>query len=381
MDDFAMKLLISYTKDDAPFARQLASELRQRGFDVWFAPDDLVGGQHLSEIFLHLQSADGFVVVLSRAALNSRWVTHEVNTALNLYLDGQLKKIVPCVIEELKIPVALSDFLAVSLSVDEPLAGVETLVAALQNEKPPPSRHAEFRNYCEALVPVEARTHGFIMDQWGILQIHREMLQDRINKLNLDPRSSFGDLYSESLEARRPAAVSFEGTLGEAISLKIFYNDVGSHQRSKEGADSQAARPAQFLKCVSDADWSYLMSRRVRGLPFPIMNSWIKMDLGSLLGSRQAMETYLGKAGIETSSIAYVMRGVDEYGSNRTISAEGVDSMKTWSRRSDDELVHLAAMMYAEMKGEVGISLDWIEDRFLSSIGNSSVNDADSCGR
>src|SRR5271166_5322426 len=108
-----MKVFLSYTRSDSSLVEQVAVELRKRGFEPWLDTNQLVGGDRLSEIERHLQRTDSFLVFISRASANSKWVKYEYTTAIQLYLSPRphLQRVVPCVLEEdASVPVSLVDF-------------------------------------------------------------------------------------------------------------------------------------------------------------------------------------------------------------------------------------------------------------------------------
>jgi hypothetical protein len=73
---------ISYSHRDEVFARRLWSTLRSRDIRVWYAPEDLRGGQKLiDQIDSAIQMHDKILIVLSEASIASSWVETEVRRA------------------------------------------------------------------------------------------------------------------------------------------------------------------------------------------------------------------------------------------------------------------------------------------------------------
>jgi hypothetical protein len=152
------RVFISYTATDEPFVKQIVPELRNADFDVWFAPAGLAGGERLSSIHDQIAASDAFIVILTRAAANSKWVQHEMNTALALQLDGKVLRILPVYLEEISRPPALADFASVRVSRDleDP---VPALVAALRGETAAPEDFmSKFSSYLQALIRIPATT-------------------------------------------------------------------------------------------------------------------------------------------------------------------------------------------------------------------------------
>jgi uncharacterized protein YjbI with pentapeptide repeats len=74
---------ISYSTADEDFARRLHSRMRDERLNVWFAPEDMKGGDKVRDQIdraIHLQ--DRLLLVLSDTSMRSAWVEHELRTAL-----------------------------------------------------------------------------------------------------------------------------------------------------------------------------------------------------------------------------------------------------------------------------------------------------------
>ena len=73
---------ISDRSQDEEFARRLHEKLRGEKLRVWFASEDMQGGQKLSEqIDRAIQVNDRLLLVLSEHSMNSEWVKTEIRTA------------------------------------------------------------------------------------------------------------------------------------------------------------------------------------------------------------------------------------------------------------------------------------------------------------
>ena len=70
---------ISYSHKDEGFARRLYDRMRGEKLRVWFAPEDMQGGQKLIEqIDRAIQVNDRLLLVLSEHSMNSEWVKTEI---------------------------------------------------------------------------------------------------------------------------------------------------------------------------------------------------------------------------------------------------------------------------------------------------------------
>jgi hypothetical protein len=94
------KIFISYArKDGTEFAQMLNERLTACGYDVWKDTDDLRIGENVPNgISEAIQNTGEFIVILSPAALVSKWVMDEVDMAIS----RSSVKILPLVFEGVK---------------------------------------------------------------------------------------------------------------------------------------------------------------------------------------------------------------------------------------------------------------------------------------
>src|SRR5689334_12939155 len=79
------RVFVSYSRRDFYFAEQLAVALRRRGLAVWFDVHELAAGTDWSAaIDRAIAECDSFVIVASRAALESSYVKRERDRAAQL---------------------------------------------------------------------------------------------------------------------------------------------------------------------------------------------------------------------------------------------------------------------------------------------------------
>lgn len=87
---------ISYSGKDEEFARRLHSRLRQAELRVWFAPEDMKGGDKLyDQIDRAIQVHDRLLLVLSESSLKSKWVEAEIRRARKVELREGRRKLFP----------------------------------------------------------------------------------------------------------------------------------------------------------------------------------------------------------------------------------------------------------------------------------------------
>ncbi|HBB88242.1 MAG TPA: hypothetical protein DC047_11560, partial [Blastocatellia bacterium] len=87
---------ISYSTKDEAFARRLHSKMRDAQMRVWFAPEDIKGGQKLHEqIERAIQMHDRLLLVLSEDSMQSDWVITEIRNARRVEIEENRRKLFP----------------------------------------------------------------------------------------------------------------------------------------------------------------------------------------------------------------------------------------------------------------------------------------------
>lgn len=87
---------ISYSSRDEAFARRLHERMRTAGLRVWFAPEDIKGGEKLYEqIDRAIQLHDRLLLVLSEHSMESEWVTTEIRRARRVEVKEHRRKLFP----------------------------------------------------------------------------------------------------------------------------------------------------------------------------------------------------------------------------------------------------------------------------------------------
>lgn len=87
---------ISYSSKDEEFARRLHGRMGDAHLRVWFAPEDIQGGQKLHEqIETAIRVYDKLLIVLSKASLQSEWVMTELRKARKAERQSGKRKLFP----------------------------------------------------------------------------------------------------------------------------------------------------------------------------------------------------------------------------------------------------------------------------------------------
>jgi uncharacterized protein YjbI with pentapeptide repeats len=87
---------ISYSTRDEEFARRLYSRMRNENLRVWFAPEEMKGGEKLyDQIERAIHMHDKLLVVLSENSMQSEWVLTEIRNARRVELKESRRKLFP----------------------------------------------------------------------------------------------------------------------------------------------------------------------------------------------------------------------------------------------------------------------------------------------
>src|SRR5512139_2725826 len=85
-------VFISHSSKDSPFARQLVDRLSAAGLPIWIAPDSIEPGEEwVDAIERGLTASTHLVLLISPAAITSRWVKLEMSAGIRLSVEGRLR--------------------------------------------------------------------------------------------------------------------------------------------------------------------------------------------------------------------------------------------------------------------------------------------------
>jgi hypothetical protein len=102
------RVFISHSSKNKPHAQRLASALLLNGIRVWL--DDweiLVGHNIYDSVYGGILSSDYLAIVLTRDALDSRWVNEELSFARQRELEERNVIVLPLVFEQIELPLHL----------------------------------------------------------------------------------------------------------------------------------------------------------------------------------------------------------------------------------------------------------------------------------
>lgn len=114
-----MSVFISYNHKDEEFVEKLSQELIQHNVPVWRDKWQLqLGDSITNSVQKALEEASFVCLVLSKNALNSKWVEREITASLVREMEGKKLSILPLVIDDCKLPLFLRDKLYADFRTD-----------------------------------------------------------------------------------------------------------------------------------------------------------------------------------------------------------------------------------------------------------------------
>jgi formylglycine-generating enzyme required for sulfatase activity len=98
------------TEADGEFAGRLAGDLRRLGVQVWMAPESIRTSESwVKAIERGLRESSHVVIVLTPAALESKWVEKETDVAIARERGGQIE-VIPLFVEQVEVPLLLDSY-------------------------------------------------------------------------------------------------------------------------------------------------------------------------------------------------------------------------------------------------------------------------------
>ena len=108
------QIFVSHSQKDHDWCRTFVRELRSTGADIWYDADNVGTGLLADEIERELRSRPMCIVVLSPAAVTSRWTMREVNAAIILHDREPSRIVLPVVAQKCDVPLLWSYFHVIS---------------------------------------------------------------------------------------------------------------------------------------------------------------------------------------------------------------------------------------------------------------------------
>ncbi|MFZ1397290.1 MAG: TIR domain-containing protein [Candidatus Promineifilaceae bacterium] len=104
------QIFISHAHQDAEFAQKLAADLRENGWKIWIAPDNIRPGEKWEEaINRGLIESAVFVLIISPESVKSRWVNVEADIAIDMEQRGDMYML-PLVVKPSEVAAKWDDY-------------------------------------------------------------------------------------------------------------------------------------------------------------------------------------------------------------------------------------------------------------------------------
>lgn len=120
---------VSYSTADTGTAERIAASLRALGFPVWYADWSIDAGESIVvKVNEALQRTDTLLALLSRRSVESKWVWHEITSAMMRQLAGYDVIVVPVLIERVEVPPVLGGLKRIDMTPNRYETGLQELI-------------------------------------------------------------------------------------------------------------------------------------------------------------------------------------------------------------------------------------------------------------
>ncbi len=105
-----MRVFISHSHKDKPFATQLLEALQAAGIEVWIDEMEILPGDNIvKKIDQGLSTSDAIIVLLSKDFVSSKWAMQELSVFTAKSISEQDIRILPILLEDCDLPIYLRD--------------------------------------------------------------------------------------------------------------------------------------------------------------------------------------------------------------------------------------------------------------------------------
>jgi hypothetical protein len=110
IDQATRVAFLSHSSLDKPFIRQLASDLKANGIQVWLDEQNIKVGESIPEkISQGLAESDYFLLAVSKNSVASEWVKKELNSALVTEVERRAVHVLPLRLDDSTMPGPIKD--------------------------------------------------------------------------------------------------------------------------------------------------------------------------------------------------------------------------------------------------------------------------------
>lgn len=184
-DKRGKRVFLSYAFKDREFAQGIAKRLKAPGVDVWYDEWEMaIGDSIVNKIESAISSSDYIIILLSPNSVKSKWVQHELSAALVHELTARDVTIMPVVIADCEIPIALKSMLWLDLRKD-PERNIGLLIGQIATAPRIDFSHINKQTF-ENLIGDLLKMLGFINIQYEV-QIGKWLVDIKAEYVQRDP--------------------------------------------------------------------------------------------------------------------------------------------------------------------------------------------------
>ena len=136
------QVFISYSRKDLSFVEQLATDLKNAGFDVWYDVSSLRGGSRWRfEIENAIRNSQSTIFVLSPDSIASEWVEREF-----LFSSNLKRKLIPLMYRSCELPLNYLNLNYIDVQGNNYRRNLDEILSALGNQQAASASQKEFKN-------------------------------------------------------------------------------------------------------------------------------------------------------------------------------------------------------------------------------------------
>lgn len=253
-------IFVSYAHEDEQSVNTLINDLKQQGFNLWFAPLEIEPGRQISyEVKKAIDHADFVIIAVTEYTKNSSWVASEVSYALEREKKGKLKRLIPVYLTSLDAPKSVADILAIDLRHHVYSSGLNQLAGLLQGALPPGQTPLnEFELFIKSAAVVDEVVLGVIDSVIG----SRSIMGKARNDLSEYKRRARAKIDEDMLNEYKKYLSSEQNYYaGSLIKLENIMTEknMSDHDKSRiMDAIKNGKRPPAFNKKELDEIFTWL---------------------------------------------------------------------------------------------------------------------------
>ncbi|MGA2035616.1 MAG: toll/interleukin-1 receptor domain-containing protein, partial [Thermoguttaceae bacterium] len=236
---------ISHSHSDTITAKKLVVELERAGFRAWLDDREILAGHDIvDEVFRGIGVSDFLLVLLSKAAVASKWVQKELNTGFLTEMDRKQIVVIPVLVEQCEIPEQLRSkkYADLARSWDD---GVRFILASLEGHR----ANRALREFGTA-VPTQQQTTN-------LLSFYQRAVED-VNACGWTAKEAFKDVAigpMDGVNVRLPRQRLRETIRSCRIGLQNWGGDLFPYD--EEMSKAEISNLSNGVRIVDRQPWPF----------------------------------------------------------------------------------------------------------------------------